>query len=97
MEQSHLTGFQIRVARIFFGLRASHKYAVAGGAGLLASDLINRPTEDLDLFTHRPIESVTAARNAFIDELHRLGWNVAIIVDSPTFCRNLHQSDLPCA
>lgn len=41
-----LTPVQVEVARVFFGLKASEGFLVAGGAALLASDLIARPTED---------------------------------------------------
>lgn len=63
-ESDFLTIFQVQVARIFFGLKASDGYVVAGGAGLLASDLIARPTEDLDLFASAPISSVIEAKTA---------------------------------
>lgn len=72
---------------MFFGLKASQGFVVAGGAGLLASELINRPTEDLDLFASAPTESVTAARDSFVKALDRRGWEYGLLVDSPTFCR----------
>lgn len=49
-----LTTFQVDLAGIFFALDEAEGYFVAGGAALLASDLIARSTEDLDLFTARP-------------------------------------------
>ena len=39
-EPTQLTGLQIEVAHIFFDLGASTGYLVAGGAALLAADLI---------------------------------------------------------
>lgn len=45
-----ITGLQVEVARIFFELEASRGYLLAGGAALLAADLIDRPTKDLDFF-----------------------------------------------
>lgn len=39
-----LTTFQVHVALIFFGLKASQGSVVAGGAALLTCDLVNRPT-----------------------------------------------------
>lgn len=92
MDQLDPTDFQIAVARVFFGLNASEGYVVAGGAGLLASELINRATQDLDLFTHAPTESVTAAQGTFLSAIGRRGWNVTVLVDTPTFCR-LHVVD----
>lgn len=85
-EPAFLTTFQVHVARIFFGLKADG-YVVAGGAGLLASDLIARPTEDLDLFASTPITSVIEAKNAFLRELERRGNKVTVLQDGPTFCR----------
>lgn len=50
MGTSHLlTSLQVEVATTFFGLRESSGFVVAGGAALIASDHIARPTEDLDL------------------------------------------------
>lgn len=87
MEVVELSHFQIQVAHIFFRLKAAEGYVVAGGAGLLASKLISRPTEDLDLFAYAPIKSVTAARDAFAQALGRRGWQITFLVDSPAFCR----------
>jgi Nucleotidyl transferase AbiEii toxin, Type IV TA system len=86
-ESDFLTTFQVQVARIFFGLKASDGYVVAGGAGLLASDLIARPTEDLDLFASAPISSVIEAKTALVRALHHREYDVTALQDSPTFCR----------
>ena len=86
-ESDFLTTFQVQVARIFFGLKASDGYVVAGGAGLLASDLIARPTEDLDLFASAPISSVIEAKTALVRTLHHREYEVTVLQDSPTFCR----------
>jgi hypothetical protein len=50
MNEVVLTTFQVEVARTFFRLKASEGHVVAGGAALVASQLIRRPTKDLDLF-----------------------------------------------
>ena len=68
-ERSHLTTLQVEVASLFFDLDEAAGYLVAGGAALLASDLIARPTEDLDLFTSPPATSVTVAKDAFVRAL----------------------------
>lgn len=86
-DHGSLTGFQIEVARIFFDLDASHGYVVAGGAALLASDLIERPTEDLDLFASLPVTGVDEAKQAFLRELQLRDFVVSVIRDGPTFCR----------
>ena len=88
MEQSsHLTSLQVEVASVFFDLDEAAGYLVTGGAALLASDLIARPTEDLDLFTSAPATSVTVAKDAFMRALETASYEVNLIQDSPTFCR----------
>lgn len=82
-----LTALQVELARIFFTLEAAEDYLVAGGAALLASDLIDRPTEDLDLFAATPTTSVTPAKDAFMQALHEQGCDVVLIQDGPTFSR----------
>lgn len=82
-----LTAFQVELARIFFSLDAAEDYLVAGGAALLASDLIDRSTEDLDLFAATPTTSVVPARQAFMSALDSQGGGVVLIQDGPTFCR----------
>lgn len=83
----HLTAFQVELAGIFFALDAAEGYLVAGGAALLASDLIERPTDDLDLFAAAPVTSVAAAKEEFLDALRQRGLDVVIVRDAPTFCR----------
>lgn len=82
-----LRGFQIELAGIFFDLDEAAGYFVAGGAALLASDLIARPTEDLDLFTAKPTVEVTRAKDAFVREVKERGCDVRIVQDGATFCR----------
>lgn len=82
-----LTAFQVDLADIFFSLEAAKGYLVAGGAALLASDLIARPTEDLDLFTATPTTTVTHAKDAFVQALQERDHDVVIVQDGPTFCR----------
>ncbi len=82
-----LTVLQIDLAGIFFGLDEAEGYFVTGGAALLASELIARPTEDLDLFTARPTMHVTRAKEAFVREVSGRECDVTIIQDGPTFCR----------
>lgn len=82
-----LTAFQVELASMFFTLDATKDYLVAGGAALLASDLIDRPTEDLDLFAATPTTSVTPAKDAYMQALHEHGCGVVMIQDGPTFCR----------
>lgn len=93
MNQPGLTPIQIEVAHIFFSLDQSRGYVVAGGAALLASDLIARGTEDLDLFTSPPTDHVTPASAAFREELDRRGYAVTTVQESVTFCRLLISRD----
>lgn len=84
---SHLTALQLEIARIFFSLESSKNYLVAGGAALLAADLIARPTEDLDLFASTPVMTVTEAHREFVEALRGDGYAVATLQEGPTFCR----------
>lgn len=82
-----LSALQVDVARIFFELDASDGFLVAGGAALLASQLITRSTADLDLFASTPITSVTGAAQDLVEELRRRELTVSLVHDAPTFCR----------
>lgn len=82
-----LTAFQVTVAKLFFSLRESNGFLLAGGAALAAQELTTRPTRDLDLFTRAGGPSVRAARDAFEDAVRSQGWTVRRIRDSDTFCR----------
>jgi hypothetical protein len=81
-----LTTFQREVALVFFALPAAEGFLLAGGAALVAQDLSDRPTQDLDLFTART-GGVSMARDAFEAAAGARGWEVKRIKDSPTFCR----------
>jgi hypothetical protein len=87
VEPNPLTEAQIEIAHIFFALDASKGYLLAGGAALLAADLITRPTEDLDLFASTPITAVTAAKDAFLAVLRARGYDVTVLRDGTSFCR----------
>jgi hypothetical protein len=82
-----LTDLQVDLAAVFFALSAAEHYLVAGGAALLASDLIDRPTEDLDLFAATPTTSVTPAKDAFVQALREWDCGAQLVQDGPTFCR----------
>lgn len=84
---TNLTEFQIAVSRLFFSLPASDGFLLAGGAALVAQDLTNRPTRDLDFFTAPGRGDVTAACTAFEQVARDQGWTVSRIRDSATFCR----------
>ncbi len=82
-----LTALQLDLADIFFSLDAARDFLVAGGAALLASDLIARPTEDLDLFAATPTTSVKPAKDAFVQALQQRDSDVTVVQDGATFCR----------
>ena len=86
-DSTELTAFQIEVAQAFFQSGGSTGFVVSGGAALLAVGLIARPTQDLDLFTHAPADSVTTAKESFLESASRRGWTVSTVQDYPTFCR----------
>lgn len=78
-----LSTLQVDIARIFFALREAHGYLVAGGAALLARDLIARPTADLDLFTATPATSVKLAKDAFVQALTQAGYDAVSSMTPP--------------
>jgi hypothetical protein len=84
---ARLSPLQVAVAEIFFGLDEAVGFLVAGGAALVASDLIARPTEDIDLLTAAPTTSVTAAARSLQAAAGEQGCEVLVIQDSATFCR----------
>lgn len=84
---AQLTTLQLELAEIFFSLDEAKDFLVAGGAALVASNLVARPTEDLDLFAATPTTSVTAAKDAFTRVLRERGCDVVIVQDVSTFCR----------
>ena len=85
---SGLTDFQVQVARIFFALPESAGFLVAGGAALIAQELVARETRDLDLFAS-PRPSVTTAVEAFESALTGHGWTVTRTQDGAQFVRLL--------
>lgn len=87
MSLSALTAFQREVAQLFFSLPESNGYLLAGGAALVAHELTTRPTQDLDLFAHTPVESVKAGRDALLKAIAARGWTATTIRDTATFCR----------
>lgn len=87
---SQLTGFQQAVAQLFFQLSESRGFAVAGGAALIASGLISRPTNDIDLFAvERQTVGIPAAAASFEAAAHAQTWNTRRLVDQREFIRLL--------
>jgi Nucleotidyl transferase AbiEii toxin, Type IV TA system len=82
-----LTPFQIEVARLFFDLPASAGFLLAGGAALVAQQLTDRPTRDLDFFTRTGGARVPDARDQLEATVTSRGWQVRRVHDQDTFCR----------
>jgi hypothetical protein len=88
MATGFLTPLQIRAARLFFSLPESAGFAVAGGAALVARDLILRATKDIDLFLLDPgSSSVGAAATSFEAAVRDLGWACHRVIDQQDFVR----------
>lgn len=87
-----LSAFQLEVAHLFFSLRASRGFLLAGGGALLAQHLTSRPTDDLDFFTAPELGHVPSARDELEAAARRRGWSFERIQDSDTFCRLIIRS-----
>jgi hypothetical protein len=79
---------QQRLARTGLEALAPHGFVLAGGYALQAHNLVDRPSEDIDLFTNdwdpdRFSEAVTAAATAF----RQAGCDVTIVRQAETFAR----------
>jgi hypothetical protein len=84
-----LAPFQVEVARLFFALRASHGFPLAGGAALLAQRLTDRPTRDLDFF-HRPRPRRPPRRRGRVRGRARdRGWRIETLQSGAMFVRLL--------
>ncbi len=67
------SGLQREVATIALRVAARHGFALAGGNALIAHGLINRETDDVDLFSNEEA-GVTAAAEAVEDALRKAGF-----------------------
>ena len=90
---TQLTDAQIEVAHIIFGLPEANGYALAGGAALLATGTITRPTRDLDAFVEarsaHPRGDVAPLAEALTQALDADGWTVHVARLHQTFTRLL--------
>ncbi len=66
-----------QIARIAFALPEAGQVALAGGGAMLAHDLVDRPTQDVDLFTPDPSE-VTRLVDALVVALRAEGARVRV-------------------
>ncbi len=68
-----ISELQREVATIALRAAARHGFALAGGNALIAHGVIDRPTEDVDLFSDQET-GVTAAARAVEDALREAGF-----------------------
>jgi hypothetical protein len=74
------------IARIAFALPEAGQVALAGGGAMLAHDLVDRPTQDVDLFTPDPSE-VTRLADALVGALRAEGDEVRVDRREQSFTR----------
>ncbi|MFG1674523.1 nucleotidyl transferase AbiEii/AbiGii toxin family protein [Micromonospora sp. NPDC049282] len=72
--------FQYDVARLALTAAAGHGFALAGGQALVVHGVVNRPTEDVDLFTDVD-GGVTAAAELVREALRDAGYQVESVAD----------------
>jgi len=75
-----------QIARIAFALPEAGQAALAGGGAMLALGLVDRPTQDVDLFTPDPAE-VTRLTDALAVALRAEGAQVRVDRRGPGFTR----------
>lgn len=68
--------FQAEVARVALVAAADHGFALAGGNALVAHGLVDRPTQDVDLFSPEP-----GAPGAVLDSVRRALEAVGYLVE----------------
>jgi hypothetical protein len=71
-----LTDFFRDVARIALAVADKHGFVLGGGVAWLVNGLVQRPTEDVDLFTDTE-DGVSAAAGEVTDALRKAGYSVA--------------------
>jgi hypothetical protein len=79
---------QARLARLGLGVLAEYGFALAGGYALQAYQLVERVSEDIDMFTDRwDPESFAAAVNAVSEAFRQHGYGVEVTRQAETFAR----------
>ncbi|MCO6009143.1 nucleotidyl transferase AbiEii/AbiGii toxin family protein [Actinoallomurus purpureus] len=79
--------FHRRLARIGLDAAAEHGFALAGGYAVQAHGILQRPSEDVDLFTSAMREDFAEGAAKIIAAYRDHGLDVRIDVDSPQFMR----------
>ena len=75
-----------QIARLAFSLPEADQVALAGGGAMLAHNLVERPTQDIDLFTPQPAEATRLA-DALAEALRNSGALVEVDRRGPEFSR----------
>jgi hypothetical protein len=73
--------FQADVARLALAVACDHGFALAGGHALIAHGIVDRPTEDVDLFTDEA-DGVQAAAALVVAALSHAGLDVEEIPET---------------
>ena len=81
-----LTGLQERVWRIVSQLPEAAGFALAGGAALIVSGVVDRVSDDLDIFGRYPVE-VTELVEAAVQALNNAGLTATVDRSGPTYAR----------
>jgi hypothetical protein len=74
------------IARLALHLPEAERVALAGGGAMLVHGLVNRPTQDIDLFTPDPAELARLVP-ALVAALRQQGYDVHLDRSTPTFTR----------
>jgi len=70
-----VTELHRRIASVALRAAARHGFALAGGNALIVHEIIDRPTEDVDLFTNKE-SGVEAAADVVESALHEAGFQM---------------------
>lgn len=82
-----ITPFQQEVAKAFFEMPESAGFILAGGAALIASDAVERVTDDLDFFASRDDAHVPTTKDAFLRMCDDRNWATEVVYDNDEFVR----------
>lgn len=72
-----LTGLQERIWRILSALPEAAGFALAGGAALILTGVVQRGSDDLDIFGEYPV-SVTELAEAAVEALNSAGLTTTV-------------------
>ncbi|MEV5744763.1 nucleotidyl transferase AbiEii/AbiGii toxin family protein [Microbispora rosea] len=79
--------FHRRLATIALRVAADHGFALAGGYAVQAHGVLERPSEDIDLFTSSVRDDFSGGVGKICDAYIKHGLAIKVDVDSPQFVR----------